>query len=452
MDENKIVAAIDVGTTKIVALIGRKNEKGGIDILGYGRTESRGMKRGAVLNIEEVTSSIAAAVSAAEEESKLKITEAYIGIAGQHIRSQRFNHTINRNSANDAISQADVEALINQMREVPTEMGEEILHILPLSFTVDNESDIKNPVGISGKQLTGDFHVVFGKIAAANNLRSCVENNGIKVKGLILEPLASSTAVLTEDDKELGVALVDIGGGTTDIAIYYNGRICHTAVIPCGGNIITSDIKQGCKIKEIDAERLKTENGSAIWTNGMPEVVITIPGSDGLRAKEIKMSVLSNIIRARMEEIIATVMHIIEASGVKDHLGAGIVITGGGSLLQNLTQLVALRSGMEVRIGYPNKLVKNKEMITNLPSNATSIGLMTMGIEETKIEGLGFDMPKTEKKKINESAQHNNNEKNKEESAPKADKQKNKSKTGEKIKEIWGRFTDWATVVDDENV
>ncbi|MBO7432979.1 MAG: cell division protein FtsA [Salinivirgaceae bacterium] len=451
MDENKIVAAIDVGTTKIVALIGRKNEHGSIDILGYGRTESRGMKRGAVLNIEEVTTSIASAVSQAEAEANMKITEAYIGIAGQHIRSQCFNQPVNRNSANDAISQAEVDALTNQMREVPREMGEEILHILPQSYTVDNVSDIKNPVGISGKQFIGNFHIVFGKTAAANNLRSCVEKNGIKVKGLILEPLASSTAVLTEDDKDLGVALVDIGGGTTDIAIFCNGRICYTAVIPCGGNIVTSDIKQGCKIIEKDAEDLKIQYGSAIETEKMKLQMVSIPGHNGMKPKEISVYNLARFIRARMEEIIATVAQIIEVSGTKNKLGAGIVITGGGSSLKNLRQLFALRTGMEIRIGLPNKRVDNQEMITNLPSNATAIGLMTMGIEDMKIKELSFEKNSSatrisDKKDETDSKTSGNTQ---EEAAKEPEKG---GKAGEKIKKMWGKFTNWATVIDDENV
>jgi len=444
MEENKIVAAIDVGTTKIVVLIGRKNENGSIEILGYGRTESYGVKRGAVLNIEETIKSISIAVSKAEEMANYKITEAYIGIAGQHIRSQRFNQSINRNSANVPISQADVDSLISQMREVPTEMGEEVLHILPQSYTVDNEHNIKNPVGITGKQLSGDFHIVFGQRAAANNLRNCVESNGIKVKGLILEPLASATSVLTKSDRELGVALVDIGGGTTDVAIYRDGQICHTAVIPYGGNIVTSDIKQGCKIIEEDAEMLKVQYGSAIAIGKMATQIVTIPGRDGLKAKEISVAMLANIIRARMEEIIATVMFIIEASGARNNLGAGIVITGGGSMLRDLPQLFSRHSGMEVRIGVPDKRVLTKDSITNLPSFATSIGLMTMGIENVRIDGFGFDKNDTKAK----STSDNQSEK---ESANEP-QQKKKGKALEKIESLWGRFSDWATEIEDEHV
>ena len=450
MEEKRIVAAIDVGTTKIVVLIGRKNDNGGIEILGYGRTASHGVKRGQVQNINDTIKSISAAVKQAEDMANCKITEAYVGIAGQHIRSQRYNQSINRNSANDAISEADVEALISQMREVPTEMGEEVLHILPQSYSVDTEFGIKNPVGIAGKQLSGNFHIVFGNTAAANNLRKCVESNGIKVKGLILEPLASSTSVLTNNDRELGVALVDIGGGTTDVAIYRDGSIYHTAVIPYGGDSVTGDIRQGCKIIEEDAEILKIQYGSAIATEKMNSQSVTIPGRDGLKAKEISVSMLANIIRARMEEIIATVMEKIEVSGTKHLLGAGIVITGGGAMLQNLTQLFALRSGMEVRIGVPNKRILPKEKITSLPSNATSIGLLTMGIEEIKIEGLGFD---TESKiKIEETKPETNNIETEDKAAKPIANEQKKPKLVEKIKNYWDSFTEWATEVNDEHV
>ena len=355
-----IIAAIDVGTTKIVALVGQKDSEGHIEVIDYGRTESKGVRRGAVLNIEEATNSIRTAVQQAEAQSGYKITEAYVGIAGQHIRSQRFTQTKNRNWANDAISQNDVDALINQMREVPTEMGEEVLHILPQKYKVDDEDDITNPVGISGKKLEGDFHIVFGQMAAANNLRRCVEKNGIKVKRLILEPLASATAVLSSDDKELGVALVDIGGGTTDVAVFKNGQIFHTAVIPFGGDIITSDIKEGCKILERQAESLKVQCGQAIVTPNIKNKVVAIPGSGGLKPKEISLDYLAMIIQARMNEIIATVKQILESAGVKDSLGAGVVLTGGGAMLRHITHLFAYGTALEPRIGVPSLYIKSK--------------------------------------------------------------------------------------------
>lgn len=405
--DKNIVAAIDVGTTKVVVLVGRKGEDGAIEIIGYGRTESKGVRRGAVLNIELTIDAIKTAVAKAEETSGYKITEAYIGIAGQHIRSQRFTQTLNRNSQSEPISEGDIQDLINQMRDVPTEMGEEVLHILPQSYKVDNENEITNPIGISGKQISGDYHIVFGQTAAANNLRRCVEKNGITVKRLILEPLASATAVLTPDDKELGVALVDIGGGTTDLAIFKDSRIFHTEVIPVGGNIITSDIKEGCGILERLAENLKVQYGAAIPTPDMVNKAVSIPGSSGLKSKEISLTTLANIINARVDEIIATIKFHLDASGANKKLGGGIVITGGGAMLRHLVQLFAARTGYEIRIGIPNQRIISKiESVTTLPSNSTSIGLLKMAFDNSLIDGMNVEFIKqdAEKPKVDEKS------------------------------------------------
>ena len=443
--QNKnIIAAIDVGTTKIVVLVGRRDSEGHIEVIGYGRTESKGVRRGAVLNIDEATNSIRTAVQQAEEQSGFKITEAYVGIAGQHIRSDRQVCSKYRNSANDPITQEDVDSLINQMHEVPTQMGEEVLHILPQKYKVDGEDCIKNPVGISGKKLEGDFHIVFGQTAAANNLRRCVENNGIKVKNLILEPLASATAVLTNDDKELGVALVDIGGGTTDVAVFKNGHICNTAVIPFGGDIITSDIKEGCKILERQAESLKVQRGQAIVTPDIKNVAVTIPSSGGLKPKEISLVNLAEIIQVRMVELIATVKQILEIAGIKDKLGAGVVLTGGGSMMRYLINLFSYGTALEVRTGVPNLHIKTKiEKVTVLPSNATSIGLLMMGFDDNTDETLG-----TSRKDKKEEAD-NEQSKDKfvfEEQETESPKPKGKGF----MKGLWDKAVEYVTVEDKE--
>ena len=451
-----IIAAIDVGTTKIVVLVGRKDENGTIEVIGYGRTESKGMRRGAVLNIEETSRSIKVAVAQAEETSGIKITEAYVGIAGQHIRSQRCTQTKNRNLQTEAISQADIDFLMNQMREVPKEMGEEILHILPQSYTVDGEHDIQSPVGMCGKQLSCDFHIVFGQTAAANNLRTCVEKNGIKVKALILEPLASSSAVLTNDDKELGVALVDIGGGTTDLAIFRDGRIFHTEVIPYGGNTVTNDIRQGCNILERLAEGLKVQYGSAVATADLANKSVTIPGTGGLKPKDITLINLAKIINARMVEIIRTVkLHFdvsgaeVDASGATKKLGAGIVITGGGSMLRGLRQLFENCMGYETRIGVPNRLIKsNFESVTNMPSNSTSIGLLIMGFEDNMNDGVR-EQPQIEvvDNKVEESADA--------QEQPTAEVENEKPKKGkmrEKVSILGKAAFEWFTTVDDKEL
>lgn len=384
-NRENIVAAIDVGTTKIVALIGKKDEKGNIEILGYGRNESKGIRRGAVLNVEEATRSIKRAVDEAEAKSGIKITEAYIGIAGQNIRSEHHEHTLNRASGSEPITAEEVDNLLKQMRNVPTPADEKVLHILPQSYSVDNEHEIEKPEGICGKQLTGKFHIVFGKEAAINTLRNCIENNNIKVLDIILEPLASATSVLSENDKELGVALVDIGGGTTDLAIYINKQIFHTNILPFGGNAVTNDIKEGCKILSSTAESLKVQYGAATYDQTLENKVVNIPGADGLPAREISLTNLSKIIEARMAEIINHINAIIEQVGASKQLNAGIVFTGGGSMLRSLTQLASRITAQDIRIGGPNKHIKSNKDITALPSNATAIGLLMMGLDKNLI-------------------------------------------------------------------
>lgn len=381
--QEKIVAAIDIGTTKIVAIIGKKDEAGKMDILGYGKIRSTGVKRGVVLNIEQTVNAIRQSVELAEAQSGLKIEDAYVGIAGQHIRSIRNRGYINRDSYDEEISKEDVQALINDMHRIPIDVGEEIIHVLPQSFIVDNETGVKNPVGMYGKRLEANFHIVIGQTAAANNIKKCINRSGINVKSLILQPLASSDAVLTEDEKEIGVALVDIGGGTTDVAVFYDGIIRHTAVIPFGGNIVTQDIKQGCNILERYAEQLKVKYGSALADKAQENKVVSIPGINGRPPKEISFKNLAHIIQSRMEEIVAQVYFEIEASGMLQQLGAGIVLTGGGALLKNLSQLVAFKTGMDVRLGVPNQSVQSKIVEeVNQPMFATAVGLMLSGFED----------------------------------------------------------------------
>lgn len=381
--KEKIVAAIDIGTTKIVAIVGKKDDTGKIDILGYGNAPSTGVKRGVVLNIEQTVKAIRIAVEKAEEQANVRITDAYVGIAGQHIRSMRNHGYINRDSYDVEISKEDVKALVDDMHKIPIEVGEEIIHVLPQSYMVDNEAGVKSPVGMFGKRLEANFHIVIGQTAAANNIKKCVNRASINVKSLVLEPLASSDAVLTEDEKEIGVALVDIGGGTTDVAVFYDGIIRHTAVIPFGGNIVTQDIKQGCNILERYAEQLKLKYGSSLADKAQDNKVVSIPGISGRPPKEISFKNLANIIQSRMEEIIAQVYFELEASGMLQQLGAGIVLTGGGALLKNLSQLVAFKTGMDVRLGLPNQSVQSKIIDeVNQPTFATGVGLMLTGFND----------------------------------------------------------------------
>ncbi len=379
---NNFIAAVDIGTTKIVTIVGRKNDNGKLEILGMGKTPSRGVKRGVVLNIEETVTAIRSTVEEVQNQTGLTLSDVFVGIAGQHIKSVISRGYINRDSYEKRITKEDRDKLIAEMYKIPVDVGDDIIHVLPQSYIVDNETGVKNPIGMAGKRLEANFHIVIGQISSANNIKNCVESVGLNVIQLILEPLASSTAVLTEDEKEAGVALVDIGGGTTDIAVYYDDIIRHTAVIPFGGNVVTMDIKEGCSILNRQAEALKIQFGSALGDLAQEDKVVTIPGISGRDPKEISFKSLAYIIQSRMEEIIDAVLFEIENSDCMEKLSAGIVLTGGGSLLRYLPQLVNYRSGMDVRIGYPSILIASdtlKEI--NQPMYSTSIGLLLKGYE-----------------------------------------------------------------------
>jgi cell division protein FtsA len=378
--KSNYVAAVDIGTTKIVSLVGRMNENNKLEILGMSKTVSKGVKRGVVLNIEETVNAIKQTVEEAEKQSGIEFTDVFVGIAGQHIKSIKNRGYINLGTDRDEIEQKDIDVLIADMYNIPIDLGEEIIHVLPQNYIVDNETGVKNPVGMSGRRLEANFHIVVGQIASAKNIEKCIHRVGLRVVQLILEPLASSAAVLTDDEKEAGVALVDIGGGTTDVAVFCDDSIRHTAVIPFGGNVITKDIKEGCKILQRQAEALKTQFGSALGDLAPDDKVVTIPGINGREPKEISFKNLAYIIQMRMEEIIDAVMFEIENSGCMDKLSAGIVLTGGGALLKHIAQLVRFHTGMDVRIGYPIEyLAVNPNDEINKPQYATSVGLLLKG-------------------------------------------------------------------------
>ncbi|PKP36573.1 MAG: cell division protein FtsA, partial [Bacteroidetes bacterium HGW-Bacteroidetes-15] len=276
--QNEYVAAIDLGTTKVVSIIGKKNANEKLQIISFSKAPSTGIKRGVVLNIEETIASIQRTIEEVQLNSGIIFGEVFVGIAGQHIRSVRNRGYINLNEVDHVVNIEDVQKLIDDMYKIPTEIGEEILHVLPQNFIVDNEAGIKNPIGMSGKRLEANFHIVIGQTASAKNIEKCVNRVDLVVSDLILEPLASAEAVLTEDEKEAGVVLVDIGGGTTDVAVFFDGIVRHTAVIPFGGNVITNDIKEGCSILQRQAEQLKVQFGSALGDIAPEDKIVTIPG------------------------------------------------------------------------------------------------------------------------------------------------------------------------------
>lgn len=376
-----LVVALDIGTTKVCAIAGRKNEHGKLEILGVGKVDSVGVMRGVVTNIEKTVNAIYEAVSAAERMAKEKFTHVHVGIAGQHIKSLQHRGILTRDNDHTEISQKDIQRLMNDMHKLVLPPGDKILHVIPQEYTVDNEQGITDPIGMSGVRLEANFHIITGQISASNNIHRCVERTSLKVESMTLEPIASAVAVLSEEEKEAGIALVDIGGGTTDITIFQDGIIRHTAVIPFGGNVITSDIKEGCTVMQHQAEALKVKFGAALSEEVFDNRIITIPGIKGRDYKEISEKNLARIIQARMEEIFDYVVWEIRRSGYERKLIGGIVLTGGGSLLRDIEKLCEFHTGMSTRIGVPIEHLGHgyTEQVAS-PIFSTAIGLLLNGI------------------------------------------------------------------------
>jgi cell division protein FtsA len=385
MEQGNYSVGLDIGTTKIVAIIGKENEYGKIEILGTGRSKSLGVHRGVVNNITQTISSIQQAVEQAEVNSGLKIGSVVVGIAGQHIRSLQHSDYITRPNAEEVINDEDLDKLCNQVYKLVMLPGEEIIHVLPQEYKVDGQSEVKQPIGMYGGRLEANFHVVVGQVSSIKNIGRCIKSAGLDLANITLEPLASAEAVLSQEEKEAGVALIDIGGGTTDLAIFKDGIIRHTSVIPFGGNVITEDIKEGCSIIEKQAELLKMKFGSAWPGENKDNEIVSIPGLRGREPKEITLKNLSKIIHARVVEIVEQVYVEIKNYGHEDQkkkLIAGIVLTGGGSQLKHLKQLVEYITGMDTRIGYPNEhLAGDSDEEVASPLYATAVGLLMNALE-----------------------------------------------------------------------
>ncbi|MAW08886.1 MAG: cell division protein FtsA [Flavobacteriaceae bacterium TMED200] len=386
MENKQFAVGLDIGTTKIVAMVGQKNKFNKVEIIGIGKSKSLGVHRGVVNNITQTIQSIQEAVNEAELKSSTEIKNVVVGIAGQHIRSIQHSDYITRKNPEEVINENDVEKLINQVYKLVMLPGEEIIHVLPQEFKVDGQAEIKEPIGMYGGRLEANFHVVVGQVSSIKNIGRCIKSADLKMEKITLEPIASSDAVLSEEEKEAGVALVDIGGGTTDLAIFKDGIIRHTSVIPFGGNVVTDDIKEGCSIIQKQAELLKIKFGSA-WPGENKETeIVSIPGLRGHEPKEISLKTLSKIINARIVEIIEQVFLEIKNYGhdeQKKKLIAGIVITGGGSQLKHLKQLVEYITGMDTRIGYPNEhLAGDSGEDQTSPVFSTAVGLLMTALEE----------------------------------------------------------------------
>ncbi|MEC7646599.1 MAG: cell division protein FtsA [Bacteroidota bacterium] len=411
LPKGAIMVGLDIGTTKISVIIGKKNQYGKLDVLGSGRAISNGVRRGIVANIDKTVASIVEAIEEAKKQSAIEINEVFIGIAGQHIKSLQHRGEIVRDNIEVEIGKTDIDKLRSNMFKLITIPGEEIIHVIPQDYTVDGEDGIEDPIGMAGVKLEANFHVITAQVGAVRNIIKCVEKAGLKAKDLVLEPFASAIATLDHDELREGVALVDIGGGTTDVAIFLGNIIRHTAVIPFGGNIITKDIKAGLEILENQAELLKIKFGSTMYTEEQENVMVSIPGLRGRPAKEIAVRNLSEIIGARYKEIIDLVYHEIKSSGYENKLMTGVVLTGGGSLIKNLKQLVAYVTGKETRIGYPNEHLgpDSKDLVVS-PMYSTGVGLVLKGFEymEQNPEEFGmiennFD-DEDNKERINESS------------------------------------------------
>lgn len=392
MKNSKIAVGLDIGTTKIVAMVGQKNEFDKVEILGIGKSQSLGVHRGVVNNITQTIQSIQQATIEAEAKSGLTINEVVVGIAGQHIRSLQHSDYITRENADEVIDEEDIQTLINQVHKLVMLPGEEIIHVLPQEYKVDGQAEIKEPIGMYGGRLEANFHVVVGQVSSIRNIGRCIKSAGLEMGKITLEPIASSDAVLSQEEKEAGVALIDIGGGTTDLAIFKDGIIRHTAVIPFGGNVITEDIKEGCSIIKKQAELLKVKFGSA-WPGENKETeIVSIPGLRGRDPKEISLKTLSKIINARVIEIIEQCYLEIKNYGHEDQkkkLIAGIVLTGGGSQLKHLKQLVEYITGMDTRVGYPNEhLAGDSDESTTSPTFSTAVGLLMAALDKMPVEAI----------------------------------------------------------------
>lgn len=440
MENDNIAVGLDIGTTKIVAMIGRKNDYGKMEVLGIGKAKSLGVHRGVVNNITQTIQSIQQAVQDAETSSGMKIKDVVVGIAGQHIRSLQHSDYITRPDGEEVIKDEDIDALCNQVHKLVMLPGEEILHVLPQDYKVDGQAEIKEPIGMYGARLEANFHVVVGQVSSIRNVGRCIKSAGLELSAITLEPLASARAVLSQEEKEAGVALIDIGGGTTDLAIFKDGIIRHTAVIPFGGNVITDDIKEGCSIIEKQAELLKIKFGSAWPGENKDNEIVSIPGLRGREPKEISLKNLSKIIHARVMEIIEQAYIEIKNYGheeQKKKLIAGIVLTGGGAQLQHIKQLVEYATGMDTRIGYPNEhLAGDSDPETTSPMYATAVGLVMNSLESKEKSSLMRTFPTEEEVKETdkqEAVQHPEVETEREE----VEEEKNGTRRGRGIFDKW---------------
>ena len=383
-DERKLLVGLDVGTSKVVAVVGELSPEGRIEIIGFGSSPSRGLKRGVVVNIESTVQSIQRAVEEAELMAGCEINNVYTGIAGSHVRSLNSHGIVA--IRDKEVTQGDVERVIDAARAVAIPADQRILHVLPQEFIIDAQEGIREPVGMSGVRLEAKVHLVTGAVSAAQNIVKCVQRCGLGVNDIVLEQLASSYACLTEDERELGVCLVDAGGGTTDIAVFYGGAIQHTAVIPIAGDQVTNDIAVSLRTPTHHAEEIKIRYACALSQLANPDETIEVPSVGERPARRLARQTLAEVVEPRYEELYHLVRDELRRSGFEEMIAAGIVLTGGSAKMEGAVELAEEVFHMPVRLGAPHHVDGLSEVVRN-PIHATGVGLLLYGKEAIQSRG-----------------------------------------------------------------
>jgi cell division protein FtsA len=384
-ENNRLIVGLDVGTSKIAAIAAEVKPEGGFEIIGMGSHPSRGLKKGVVVNIETTVSAIQRALEEAELMADCKIREVYTGIAGSHIKS--FNSQGMVAIKDKEVVQMDIDRVIETAKAVQIPNDQQILHILNQEFIIDGQEDVREPLGMSGVRLEAKVHIVTGAVSAAQNIIKCVRRCGLEVRDLILQPLASALAVITDDEKDLGVCLIDIGGGTTDVAVFTHGAIRHTAVIPIAGDQITNDIAMALRTPTKDAEDIKQRFGCALSQLADPQEMVDVPGVGDRASRELSRKTLAEVIEPRVEELYSLVQAELRRSGYEELLSSGIIITGGSSVLQGMVELGEEIFHMPVRIGQPNYSGGLAEVVRH-PRYSTGVGLLLAGVQQYRSREL----------------------------------------------------------------
>ncbi len=388
-----IYVGLDIGTTKVCAIVASVNESNEINILGIGKSKSEGLTRGVITHIERTVSSIQAAIRDAEQQSGIKIQNVVAGIAGDHVSSFQSRGVISISNPDNEILSSDVDRLIADTRKIALPSDRKIIHVIPQEFIVDGQDGVYDPVGMSGVRLEATVHIITGLVSATQNIIKCIRKSGIESQDIVLEPIASSEAVLHRDEKEVGVALIDIGGGTTDLAVFEDNTIRHTAVLGIAGQKVTDDIRRGLGILNNQAEDLKIKYGHAYLPTIVDNTIITLPGIGGRNPIDIEKKLLCQVIQPRMEEIIEIVALEIKRSGYQKHLAAGVVITGGGSLIRGTAELAKEVLGIPVKIGIPQGFKGGFISEIQNPMYATGVGLVLIGLKNRNRTTAGSVAP-----------------------------------------------------------